>query len=110
MQNLGSLFKKRKAAKVHSSDSNSLFSGPLGKLKFLIQINKIKNQINKPMIKKFKSRKLWAAVVGTAIATLGHEIGLSPDMTQWAVTVITGYIVGQGIADAGANAGSQGIK
>lgn len=49
---------------------------------------------------KLKSRKLWAAVVGTALITFGNQVGLTPDMSQWIATIITGYIVGQGIADA----------
>jgi len=52
-------------------------------------------------MEKLKSRKLWAAVVGTALITFGTQVGLTPEMSQWIATIITGYIVGQGIADAG---------
>ena len=74
----------------------------LPKLNLLIQIL-IKNQA---MLDKFKSRKLWAAVIGAAIVALGDQLGLAPDTVQWIGTIITGYVVGQGIADAGA----QGVK
>ena len=60
------------------------------------------------MINKLKSRKLWAAVVGTVLATIGEQLGISLEVVQWVATIITGYIVGQGIADAGANGSSQG--
>lgn len=60
------------------------------------------------MIGKLKSRKLWAAVVGSALVAFGQQIGLSPDVIQWVGTIVTGYIVGQGIADAGAGGSSQG--
>jgi hypothetical protein len=53
------------------------------------------------MIDKLKSRKLWAAIVGSVILSFGDQLGLSPDVTQWIGTIVTGYIVGQGIADAG---------
>lgn len=53
------------------------------------------------MIDKLKSRKLWAALIGTIIVTLGDHLGISPEMTQWVATIITGYVIGQGIADAG---------
>ena len=52
------------------------------------------------MKEKLASRKLWAAVVGAALATLGNHLGLSPDIVQTAVTVIMTYIGGQSIVDA----------
>jgi hypothetical protein len=52
-------------------------------------------------MEKIKSRKLWAAVIGTTLITFGNQVGLTPEMSQWIATIITGYIVGQGIADAG---------
>lgn len=59
------------------------------------------------MIDKLKSRKLWAAVLGSVIVTLGSQLGLDPEVVQWVGTIVTGYVVGQGIADAGANGSSQ---
>lgn len=99
-----------KAAKAHQpstvflSDSSGK-TGAMPRWKMLLTILKIKN--DKTMIEKLKSRKLWAAVIGSAIVALGGNLGLSPDVVQWVGTIVTGYIVGQGIADAGANGGSQ---
>lgn len=58
------------------------------------------------MLEKLKSRKLWAAVVGSVVVALGDQLGLAPETVQWVATLLTGYVVGQGIADAGA----QGAK
>ena len=74
-------------------------TGLLKKLKYLLEIKKLTK--NKQMIDKLKSRKLWAAILGGVIVSLGDALGLTADATQWIVTIITGYIVGQGIADAG---------
>ena len=60
--------------------------------------------------KKLKSRKLWAAVVGATLAALGEGIGLSPETVKWIVAIAGSYIVGQGIADAGAGGKSQGAE
>jgi len=54
------------------------------------------------MIAKLKSRKLWAAFAGVVITFFADTFGLSPASTGWIVTLLTGYIVGQGVADAGA--------
>jgi hypothetical protein len=48
------------------------------------------------------SRKFLASVVGAIIASAGPQLGLGHEQVQWIVTLITGYIVGQGIADHGA--------
>ena len=60
------------------------------------------NQIKKIDMQKLKSRKLWAAVIGAVIVSAGPQLGLTPDITQSIATIVTGYVVGQGIADAGA--------
>ena len=60
------------------------------------------------MIEKLKSRKLWATIIGGIIITLGDAIGLSTEASQWVATLIGGYVIGQGIADHGANGASQG--
>lgn len=57
---------------------------------------------------KLKSRKLWAAVAGAALAALGVEIGLPEEAVNGIIAIVVSYIVGQGIADAGAGRGSQG--
>ncbi len=80
--------------------------GLFKKLKYLLELNKLTK--DKTMIAKLKSRKLWAAILGAALLSLGNAVGLTPELTQGIVTIITGYIIGQGIADAGAGGGSQG--
>ena len=77
-----------------------VFQTPNSKLQWALFYLRYKNQIPK-MIDKLKSRKLWAAIVGSVILSFGDQLGLSPDVTQWIGTIVTGYIVGQGIADAG---------
>lgn len=52
-------------------------------------------------MEKLKSRKLWATIIGSLVMSVGVQIGLTEDQCQWIVTIITGYIVGQGIADHG---------
>ena len=54
------------------------------------------------MIEKLKSRKLWAAVIAAVITTIGDHLGLTPDQLTAINTVIAAYIIGQGVADAGA--------
>ena len=54
------------------------------------------------MIEKLKSRKLWAAVIAAVITTIGGHLGLTPDQLTAINTVIAAYIIGQGVADAGA--------
>tara|TARA_R110000796_G_scaffold251769_1_gene383969 strand:- start:28471 stop:28653 length:183 start_codon:yes stop_codon:yes gene_type:complete len=54
------------------------------------------------MIEKLKSRKLWAAFLGVTITFFSDSFNLPAASTQWIVTILTGYILGQGIADAGA--------
>jgi len=54
------------------------------------------------MIAKLKSRKLWAAFTGVAITFFADSFGLPPASVGWIITILTGYIVGQGVADAGA--------
>lgn len=59
-------------------------------------------------MQKLKSRKLWAAVVGAALTTLGIQLDFPQEAVTGIVAIVVSYIVGQGIADAGANGGSQG--
>lgn len=49
-------------------------------------------------------KKLAATLVGTLIIALGPSIGLSEDASREIALIITGYIVGQGIADHGKGA------
>ena len=54
------------------------------------------------MLEKLKSRKLWAAVTAAVITVIGGHLGLTPDQLTTITTVIAAYIIGQGVADAGA--------
>ena len=94
--------KKNRASGRSGSSSN--MSGPTRQKLFpkinlllaLRRLTKDKNAMN-----KLKSRKLWAAIIGSIIVTAGDQLWLSPDVTQWIATIVTGYVIGQGLADAG---------
>jgi len=55
---------------------------------------------NKAMIEKLKSRKLWATVIAATLATLGSQLGVSPDLVENIVQLVMAYVIGQGIADS----------
>jgi len=59
------------------------------------------NPLDKIMINKLKSRKLWAAVITAAINIIGEDIGLTPDQLLSITAVASAFIIGQGVADAG---------
>jgi uncharacterized membrane protein len=53
-------------------------------------------------LSKFKSRKFWIAVAGGLLVILNDQFGWGIDeaaLTQM-VTVVVGYIAGQGVVDA----------
>ena len=52
----------------------------------------------------FSSKKFWAMVAGVVITTVGSALHVSGSTIAELITVITGYIIGQGIADAGKEA------
>lgn len=54
------------------------------------------------MIRKLKSRKLWVAVITAAIVTLGTSLGIDEATVTKLVGLAASYVIGQGIADAGA--------
>tara|TARA_Y100000310_G_scaffold344733_1_gene459132 strand:- start:48 stop:311 length:264 start_codon:yes stop_codon:yes gene_type:complete len=54
------------------------------------------------IIEKLSSRKLWATVLGCLVITLGPTFGLSEDAAVKLAAMVSAYVVGQGIADAGA--------
>ena len=56
----------------------------------------------KEVFAKLGSRKLWAAVAGSALLALGTQLGLPEDTTQKIVELLMVYIVGQGVVDAAA--------
>lgn len=51
---------------------------------------------------KLKSRKLAAAVAAAIINFFGEQLGLTPDAITQLTAIAGAYIIGQGIADAGA--------
>ena len=54
---------------------------------------------------KFKSRKLWVTVLLSALTTLAHGIGVSPDIIAVVIGLLGGtYNIGQGLADKGKEA------
>ena len=54
------------------------------------------------MFEKLKSRKLWATVFGVTFATLGEQLGFNPESVKYVAGIIGTYVLGQGVADAGA--------
>lgn len=53
---------------------------------------------------KLKSRKLWATVLGSALVTIGTEMGLPQETVAGLVAILVAYLLGQGIADHGKSA------
>jgi hypothetical protein len=54
------------------------------------------------MIEKLKSRKLLIAVITAVLVTVGTSLGIDEATVTKLVGLAASYIVGQGIADAGA--------
>tara|TARA_R110000822_G_scaffold122308_5_gene256402 strand:+ start:4190 stop:5023 length:834 start_codon:yes stop_codon:yes gene_type:complete len=65
---------------------------------------KVKKLIMNGTLDKLKSRKLWIAVLGSALVTIGSELGLSDDTVQSLVAILAAYLLGQGLADHGKSA------
>lgn len=51
------------------------------------------------MWEKLKSRKMWAAVAGTAIGTLLAQMGMDADKIAIIVAPIVAFIIGQAQVD-----------
>lgn len=85
-------------------ESNQTKLRPMQKLRLAFQLTTQKND----MIKKLKSRKLWAAVLAASIVALGGQLGLDPETAKAIAATLSAYVIGQGIADLGAKGGSQG--
>jgi len=52
------------------------------------------------MIEKLKSRKLWAAIVGSMLTVVGRELfGLDDAVLTKLVAIVCTYIAGQGLVD-----------
>lgn len=54
---------------------------------------------DKVMIEKLKSRKLWATVIGGALAVLGSELGVDAGLVDKLVNMIMVYISAQAVVD-----------
>lgn len=52
------------------------------------------------MLEKLKSRKLWVAVLGAAVLTVGDHLGIDPALSTKIVALLSSYLLSQGIADA----------
>lgn len=54
---------------------------------------------------KFRSRKLWVALGGIAVVVLNQGLGVDPGKAEAIVsavsTIVSAYVIGQGIADSG---------
>lgn len=56
----------------------------------------------KTIIEKLKSRKLWVTVVTATLVALGGQLGFDEATITKLVGMASAYVLGQGIADAGA--------
>ena len=54
------------------------------------------------MIAKLKSRKLLAALLGVLVNYFGVQLGMAPAVVLNITALLGTYILGQGVADAGA--------
>tara|TARA_Y100000310_G_C20079909_1_gene533322 strand:+ start:158 stop:421 length:264 start_codon:yes stop_codon:yes gene_type:complete len=53
------------------------------------------------LIEKLSSRKLWAAVIGCLVIAIGSQFGLDEATATKLAGMVSAFIIGQGIADAG---------
>jgi hypothetical protein len=51
------------------------------------------------VIEKLKSRKLWVAVISSALVVFSQQLGIDPELTNKLVAIAGSYILGQGLAD-----------
>jgi len=70
------------------------------KLSFLDKLKLYKLSKNKLMLEKLQSRKLWATVIGGALAVLGSELGLDAALVDKLVSMIMVYITAQAVVDS----------
>ncbi len=54
------------------------------------------------MFEKLKSRKLWVTAIAGLVVTFGTAVGFPEDAVREVVAIAVAYVLGQGIADAGA--------
>lgn len=70
------------------------------KLTFFDKIKLYKLSKDKIMLEKLKSRKLWATVIGGALAVLGSELGLDAGLVDKLVSMLMVYISAQAVVDS----------
>ncbi|MCA1945188.1 MAG: hypothetical protein LDL30_07880 [Desulfovibrio sp.] len=58
-------------------------------------------------MQKFTSRKLWTAILGSALllAARALDLDVGPDQLYAAAGVLISYLLGQGLADAAGDGG-----
>ena len=94
---------ERARKKISQSASNSNFPGQtnlflIDKLKLIGKLTLRKSKL----MNKLKSRKFWSTIVGGLVLLFGDNLGLDPEASKWLAGLIGSYVLGQGIADAGA--------
>lgn len=70
------------------------------KLTLFDKIKLYKLSKDKVMIEKLKSRKLWATVIGGALAVLGSELNIDADLVDKLVSMLMVYISAQAVVDS----------
>lgn len=70
------------------------------KLTFFDKLKLYKLSKDTVMIEKLKSRKLWATVIGGALAVLGSELGLDAGLVDKLVNMLMVYISAQAVVDS----------
>lgn len=67
------------------------------KLRLARFVNNLRN--DKAMLEKLKSRKLWVAVLGSALVALGSQLGLPEELTLKVAGLLGVYIIGESAVD-----------
>lgn len=53
------------------------------------------------IVSAFSSRKVWVSIASTVLIAGMDYLGVDPGITKWVVAVVSPYLIGEGIADAG---------
>jgi hypothetical protein len=53
------------------------------------------------VVKAITSRKVWVAVAGGVVIASMDYLGVDPGVTKWVLAVVSPYLIGEGLADAG---------
>jgi hypothetical protein len=67
------------------------------KIKLARLVNKLLN--DDKMIEALKSKKLWVTVLGTALITLGTQLGFEAEQVNQVVNLLMTYLIGQSAID-----------